>query len=377
MNEKEFFQETFENLHASEDTLQKVMMRVHTGKGTTGISKRFASLVAVLVMLFSMTLVVHATGLLTDLVAILTPAENPAQVIDDVFGDNISVEKPHMEDAYGNPIEAPSMERPAIDLTETEKLIGAYISDIDGVLTVGNNTFTLEQFLIDEMGSGAITWTVENPNGIEYGDAGYGMVYFNSMTIDNPWMTHYAADGSKKKSTNESTALIAKNEDGTKLKLVSYFGTFDKYEIGDYFVWMASQDRRQESQTIQITPVEHIPAKTLTSENGTKIAITNQAITFDYDGNSEFIPHKIVINFNDGTQYCVEDDEKKIYNQSEAFWRQSERYRYDDLVYLFNRLIDPSKVSSVEVEAMCTGKVADGDDYKLIYKLWPFVFYPE
>ena len=84
-----------------------------------------------------------------------------------------------------------------------------------------------------------------------------------------------------------------------------------------------------------------------------------------------------MIKFNDGTQYCVEDDEKKIYNQSEAFWRQSERYRYDDLVYLFNRLIDPNEVSSVEVEAMCTGKVADGDDYKLIYKLWPFVFYPE
>lgn len=376
MNEHEFFQKSFSKLHASDNTLQEVMGRVHSGKGTKGISKRFAVLVAVLVMVFSMALVAHATGLLADLVAILTPAENPSQVIEDAFGDNISTEKPKMEDAYGNPIEAPSMDRPAIDLTETEKLIGAYISDVDGVLTIGENTFTLEQFLVDETGSGAITWTVENPNGIDYGDAGYGMVYFNPSPFDEPMMYHYGADGSKKKSTDMSTALISKNEEGTKLKLVSYFGTFDKYEIGDSFVWMVSQNARQDTQKIQITPAEHIPTKTMTTADGMRLMIANQSITLDIDSNIDFLTDKIVINFKDGTQYCVEDDEAKIYNLSEAFWRQSDEYRYDELVYLFNRLIDTNEVSSVEVTAGFSRLELVGEYYEPVRHPETFVFYP-
>lgn len=376
MNEHEFFQKSFSTLHASDNTLQEVMSRAHSGKGVKGISKRFAAFVAVLVMLFSMALVVHATGLLADLVAILTPAENPGQVIDDAFGDNISTEKPKMEDAYGNPIDAPSMERPAVDLTETEKLIGAYISDVDGVLTIGENTFTLKNFLIDETGTGAVTWTVENPNGIDYGDAGYGMVYFNSRTIDNPNMYHYAADGSKKDVLDVSTALISKNDAGTKLELVSYFGTVAKYQVGDTLVWMVSTNRKQETQKIQITPVEHIPSKTMTTSDGMRLTIANQGLTIDVDSDTDFLTDKIVINFKDGTQYCVEDDEKKIYNTSRSFWRNTEDYRYDDVVYLFNRLIDTDEVSSVEVTAGFLELEIVGDYYEPVCHPKTYIFYP-
>ena len=377
MNDKELFQKSFSNLHASDDTLQEVMNRAYNGRGTTGISKRFATLVAVLVMIFSMALVAHATGLLADLVAILTPAKDPAQVMDNAFGDNISTEKPKMEDAFGNPIEAPNMERPAVDLTEIEKQIGAYISDVDGVLTIGNNTFTLEQFMVDETGSGALTWTVENPNGINYGDVGYGMVYFAPKApFDEPAMYHYGADGTKKKSTDFSTALISKSEDGTKLKLVSYFGTFDHYEIGDSFVWMVSQNHREETQKIQITPAEHIPTKTLTTADGLTLWIANHSIAFDINSDSEFLTDKIVVNFKDGSQYCIADDDAKIYNLSEAFWRQSDEYRYDDLVYLFNRLIDTNEVSSVEVAGGWTRFEVVGNYYEPVRTPETIVFYP-
>ena len=176
MNEHELFQKTFSNLHASDSTLQEVMNRIHSGRGARGVSKRFAVLVAVLTLLFSMALVAHATGLLADLVAILTPAENPGQVIDDAYGDSISTQKPNMFDGYGNPIEMPDMEHPNVDFTEAEKIMGAYISDVDSVISIGKNTFTFKNFLIDETGTGAITWSVENPNGITYGEAGYGIV---------------------------------------------------------------------------------------------------------------------------------------------------------------------------------------------------------
>ena len=377
MNEYEFFQKSFSDLHASEQTLHKVMCRVQSGKGVKGISKRFAVLVAVTVILFSMALVVHASGLLVDLVANLTPTKNAGQVIENAFGNIISTEKPRIEDAYGNPLEAPSMDRPALDPTESEKLIGAYISDVNDAVTIGQNTFTLENFLVDETGCGAIIWTVENPNGIAYGDAGYGMVYFNSWTIDNPMMYHYAADGSKRKSMDLSTALISKNETDTKLELVSYFGTVDKYEIGDSFVWMFSQNRKQDKQKIKITPVEHIPTLKFKEANGMELTIANQGLTIEAKSDVDFITDKIVIHFKDGTCYCVEDDEEKIYNLSGAYWRQTKKYRYDELVCLFNRIIDTDEVSFVEVTAGFLGFEIVGDYYEPVRYPQTFVFYPE
>ena len=376
MNEQKFFQKTFSNLQASDTTLQEVLNRAYSGKGVRGLSKRFVALAALLVMVFGMTLVAHATGLLADLAAILKPAKNPGIVIEQAFSDTISTEKPKMEDAYGNPLEAPNMERPAVDLTETEKLIGAYISDVDGVLTIGENTFTLRSFMIDETGCGAITWTLENPNGIEYGDAGYGMVYFNSRTIDNPNMYHYAADGTKKDVLDMYTALISRNDAGTKLELVSYFGTVAKYEIGDNLVWMVSRNRKQEVRKIQITPAKHIPAITLTEGSGMELSIVNQALTIDVDSNTEFLTDRIVINFKDGTQYCVEDDENLIYNTSGSYWRNTADYRYDDVVFLFNRLIDPNAVASVEVTAGFLGFEVIGNYYEPVCHPETFVFYP-
>lgn len=376
MNEHELFQKTFSNLHASDTTLQEVMSRVHSGKSAKGVSKRFAVLVAVVVVFFSMAIAVHAGGVLVDLVATLKPAEDPAQVIDDAFGDKISTEKPKMEDAYGNEIEAPVMERPEIDLTETEALIGAYISDVDGVLTSGENKFTLKNFMIDETGSGALTWTVENPGGIRYGDAGYGMVYFNSWTIDNPRMYHYDADGNKKDVVDLSTALISKNDAGTKLELVSYFGTVAKYDVGDSFVWTVSRNRKQDTKKMQLTPVEHIPATTFKTADGMRLTIANHGLTIDVNSDTDFITDKMVIYFKDGTQYCVEDEEKNIYNMSGSFWRNTRDYRYDDMVVLFNRLIDTKAVSRVEVTGGFVGYALVGEYYEPVRDSKTIIFYP-
>lgn len=377
MSEHNIFQKSFSGLHASGDTLQEVLKRANCRKGPKGISKRFAVLIAATIAVFSMALAAHATGLLGDLVAFLTPAKNPGQMIEGVFGTDISTEKPNMEDAYGNPIEAPIMERQPVDLTETEKLIGAYVSDVDGILSIGENTFTLKSFLIDETGSGAITWTAENPNGINYRDAGYGMVSFNSSSpFDNPTMYHYGADGSKKKSTDMYTALISKNEAGTKLELVSYFGTFDKYQIGDSFGWMVSRNRKQEAQKIKITPAQHIPAKAMTAAEGMRLTLSNHSITFDFNSDHDYIQNRIVIHFRDGSEYCLTDDEGGIYNTPVSFSRSSDTYRYDDTVYLFNRIIDTDQVASVEWEGHLreikfNGKGWDDNTYTK-----HFIFYP-
>lgn len=373
MNEHELFQKTFSNLHASDNTLQEVMNRIHSGRGARGVSKRFAVLVAILTILFSMALVAHATGLLADLVAILTPTENPGQVIDDAYGDSISTQKPDMFDCYGNPIEMPDMERPDIDITQAEKFMGDYISNVDSVVSIGNNTFTVKNFLIDETGTGAITWTVENPNGITYGEAGYGIVYFTSIApFDDPEIYHYGKNGEEKKHIADHTALISKNEESTKLELVTYFGTFVEYEIGDSFVWEVRRNFGKEAQKLQITPTKHIPLKAMFAEDGMQLSIANHELTINFDSNNEFVADKVVINYKDGTQYCLIDGEK-IYNIRYGFWRSSTSYTYDDDVYLFNRVINIDQVASVEVEGVLHEVKPNGE---FAPQSKHFVFYP-
>ena len=109
---------------------------------------------------------------------------------------------------------------------------------------------------------------------------------------------------------------------------------------------------------------------------GMKLNIAPQGITFDIASNEEFLTDRIVIHFQDGTQYCVEDDEAMLYNLSEAYWRQSDEFRYDDLVYLFNRLIDPDAVSSVEVTGGFLRLEPMGDYYEPVCHRQNYVFYP-
>lgn len=374
MNEHDTIQKAFSDLHASDQTFRNVMRRVHCGKGAKVMPKRFVVMAAVLAALFSMALVVHGSKfvLQADLSAFLTPAKDPGQVIDDAFGDNISTQKPEMFDAYGNPIELPDMERPAIDQEEIKALYGDYISDVDAVVTVGESTFTLNSFLIDETGVGALTWTVENPNGITYLDSGYGFVCFNwsEDPFCEPTIHQYGADGQKKSFTSHHTALISKNEDGTMLDLVTYFGTFVHYEIGDHFVWRVSRTANTEIKTVQITPVKHIPAKTMTEADGMVLTVGSQGLVLDVNTNDIFVTDKVVLYFKDGTQYCLEDQDKMILNSSGGLWRDSEAYDDDELVIMYNRLIDVSEVSSVEVTAHWAIRKT-GDEAQKTY-----IFYP-
>jgi hypothetical protein len=344
MNEHEVMKKAFSELHASDDTLQKVLQKTHAPKRIA--PRRIAILVAAVVAICSLALVVQGTVfvLLGNHLAILNPAENPGTFLDDVYGGNISTEKPEMFDSQGNPITLPDMERPAVNPEEAKEWIGEYINDVSGVFTVGDNTFTLKSFMIDENGTGVFTWSAENPNGIPYGDAGYGAVYFSPVApFGEPMLYHYSADGEQKLSTCTFNELISKNEAGTKLELVTYFGTFEKYEIGDHFVWEVSYDN------IQITPTVHIPAKTMTAADGMRLWITHHGIAVDFDSDTCISEEKIVVYFQDGTQYCVYDWRNQIYNSPGGLWRKSEEYNFDDLVIPFNRLIDVNEISHVEI----------------------------
>lgn len=378
MNEHDVFKKAFSPLHASDDTLQKVLNKTHSGKKF--IPRRIAILVAAVVAVFSLALMAQGTifVLSGERVAVLTPAKNPEQVLEDAFGKKPSTDKVPMYDAHGNLIDVTKIERCPLDVAVAKKLYGDYISDMDAVVSLGSSTFTLKNFIMDETGVGAIIWTVEDPNGIHYNYGGYRFMCFKDTSpFCEPRIRHYGSNGQEKSSGCHFTALISRNEDDTKLELVSYFGTFDLYEIGDYFVWTVD-DRStswEDSNSVQINPTMHIPGKTLTAADGTQLTLGSQGLVIDVNTDDQFDTDKIILHFKDGTQYCLEDNVNMIYNSSGSLWRGKE-YRSDDLVVLYNRLVDIDQVSSVEVFASIHyDELVDGE-YKAMTSPKNYVFYP-
>ena len=112
------------------------------------------------------------------------------------------------------------------------------------------------------------------------------------------------------------------------------------------------------------------------AEDGIQLTISNQGLTIHVNSDMDFISDRIAIRFKDGTQYCVEDDAGKIYNTSGAFWRHSETYRYSEVVYLFNRIIDTSEIASVEVDAHRNEYRFNGKGWDHIHQTKQYVFCP-
>lgn len=387
MNERELIQKSFSPLHASENTLEEVMNKAHRTKPGKRIPKRIAVLAAIFAMLFSTALGTYAIKQSYEPVASFTPSNNPGAILSDAFGNKISTEKAELEDAYGNPIEVPDMERIPIDSAEAQRLVGDYTYDVNGVLTVGDHTFTFHNFLIDETGCGIIIWTLENPNGVIYREAGYGQIYFpEESPLQEPELRHYKTDSTEKLSnpflekeyftTHLFNTLLSTNEDGTQIKVVSYFGTYADYEPGHCFTWEVHQVGSRDDKKIHLPSVEPIPVKKMTSAQGMELEISNFSFTLKINTNDFCSQRKAVVHFKDGTQYCVDDPEGMICNVIGVFVRDHNGYRTSDVSSLFNRLIDLNEISYVEVVAEWDRKELVGNQYEYVTQEETYLFYP-
>ena len=375
MNEHEVMKKAFSELHASDDTLQKVLQKTHAPKRIA--PRRIAILVAAVVAICSLALVVQGTVfvLLGNHLAILNPAENPGTFIEDVY-DVTLTPAPEMLDNHGNPIPMPDMEQPNANVTEAKKWIGQYINDISGIASVGDNTFTMKNFMVDENGTGVFTWTVENPNGVSYlGEGCYRITFAPIAPFGNPLLYHYDANGQKKLDAITYDRLVSQSEDGTKLEVTTFFSTVEEYEVGDHFVWEVNCNNYVKD-TIQITPNTHIPLKTLTAPEGMRLKITNHSIALEMNSHTCTTDPNIIVYFKDGSQYCVRDRDIMIDNSIGGSWRQSEEYFFDEIVDFFHQLIDINEISHVEVEFTSFEDVSVDEKTEVISHTHNYNFYP-
>ena len=174
MIDRKLFQKTFSALHASPDTLSEVYKVVRRNKRHHTITKGML-VAAVLAMCIT---VAGAVGIATLIKADVAPADSITDADRNAFDkDTVGSDTPLVLGNDGQPISLPRMERASTDTATVQRLLGDYLCTVNATMEVDGYTIKLNTFLIDENGSGFLTYTLSNPNGVEPDENGYGEVF--------------------------------------------------------------------------------------------------------------------------------------------------------------------------------------------------------
>ena len=243
------------------------------------------------------------------------------------------------------------MERIPGDRDTVQRLVGDYLSKLDAELTVGSTTITLKTFLVDESGCGILTYTVDDPEGVSYEDAGYGEVY--SLPLQ-PSMYLRSPDYQQGGSINVKLHVDKTTSTATHLDVVAYFAAGETYQKGDnfYFTVYDGGGEGREPYAVAIQPRTYAPVRTLTAADGEVARISAVGIT---TGNAspdrELAAQELTLHYADGTSYVVTSESQNLMNWVLGYiYGDGETAPFAHSVYIFNRLVDVDAITSVSFD---------------------------
>lgn len=245
---------------------------------------------------------------------------------------------------------APSRTWADVDEQTAERLLDGYVFDAGLTAESHGYTLTVGQCVMDENGNSIAAITIENPDGVDIADAGYGEVYLSneapvfelveSPDGESPWDVRIVRD------VEAST--------DTKLVGAAYFGPF-RGTIGEGLVWsLASREGGGQSavQAANATgestylPAATLPAKEFKGEDGSTAELSPIGMV-QHPARADQHVREVVIRFTDGTEYTVDrwgvDDPVANSVLSYGYGWENE----DDGARMFNRLVDVGAVESV------------------------------
>ena len=245
---------------------------------------------------------------------------------------------------------APSRTWANVDEQTAERLLDGYVFDAGLTAESHGYTLTVGQCVMDENGNGIAAITIENPDGVDIADAGYGEVYLSndapvfelveSPDGESPWDVRIVRD------VEAST--------DTKLVGAAYFGPF-RGTIGEGLVWsLASREGGGQSvvQAANATgestylPAATLPAKEFKGEDGSTVELSPIGMV-QHPARADQHVREVVIRFTDGTEYTVDrwgvDDPVANSVLSYGYGWENE----DDGARMFNRLVDVDAVESI------------------------------
>lgn len=366
MHDRELFEKAFSPLHASPDTLTEVRKTMRNEKKT----RRALGKGAVIAIAAALTLTVAvAGGIVTLIRADVSPADKVDDTTHHAFTDDIDSSSPDfVEDGKGGYVPVADMERIPGDVKTTERLVGKYLSKLDAELTVEGSTYKMGTFLVDDTGNGILTFSVENPDGFEYDNMGYGEMWIQNVRADINYGRSEPTDpyGQDHGYARADTKLYVDEETSTDtcLQVIAYFISGKGYEKGTNFFFTVRAASGQ-PYSVSIQPKTYLPVKTLTAENGQKMFLSPLGLTMvdTLYTDDEILIDEILVRYQDGSDYTVDSAERSLRNWVVGFITgrgDTAEYYQTELgitdppegnyySYLFNRLVDVDTVTSIDL----------------------------
>ena len=367
MTQHELFEKTFSALHASPDTISEVKRTMQNEKKTRRILGRGA----VIAIAAALTLTVAVAAGVVLIRADVSPAKEVDDTTHHAFTDDINSPTPVVIGNSGEVITVADMERIPGDPATTERLVGKYLSKLDAEMTVEGNTYKMGTFLVDEMGNGILTFSVEKPDGFQAsGDLSYADTWLGTVRA-TLWFGRTAPGVDPQdygySHTDMNLCVDEKDSTDTCLQVIGYFITGKGYEKGMNF-YFSVRDSADQLRSIAIQPQSHLPVKTLTDENGQKTLISPVGMTMidTLYGMEEISTDELYICYQDGTDYAVRSRKNNLLNWTVGYVTgrgDDPEFDYYKIVlgitdppegtyysYLFNRLVDVDTVTSVTLE---------------------------
>lgn len=367
MTQHELFEKTFSALHASPDTILEVKRTMQNEKKTRRILGRGA----VIAIAAALTLSVAVAAGVVLIRADVSPADKVDDTTHHAFTDDINSPTPVVIGNSGEVITVADMERIPGDPATTERLVGKYLSKLDAEMTVEGNTYKMGTFLVDDTGTGILTFSVENPNGFEYDDMGYGETWIESVRADVYYGRSEPTRGDRDGAMSADTKLYVDESASTDtcLQVIAYFisGKGFSYAKDSTFYFSVS-DGSYQYHSIAIQTQTRVPVKTFTADNGEIVLLSPLGMTaVDTIGHEvEWLIRENIIQFKDGSEFAAESRERNLRNWVVGFITGDPMGGYNMAMeielgatdigteeyysYQFNRLVDVDEVTSITLD---------------------------
>lgn len=241
-------------------------------------------------------------------------------------------------------------------------------------LSVEGNGYTLDihEMAIDENGCGAVTFTLSNPNGVNYykpaAELGELVLYGEeeggvstpSMNFGEEWAdTRCTID----KDTSSDTVI-----NGTM-----YFASWNRdRDLRHAVTWNISwtEGKGEDAKVIEVsTPEfnvgEHVDTKELRSDDSPLEISPFSIQTHIDDLGYEAVDHKLTVTYKDGSEQIIEDDDAGAYNFYVSMARNS-----GENIWVPTKLIDVDQVVSVTLEGArytSTGETETKVPFTIVY----------
>ena len=305
-------------------------------------------------------------AVLTVLLIVAAVAAAAPNFYEAAFGDRglPDIDPLTTENDKGVSFTVPGIEWAAADTETAKALLGNYVVNIDETVALGDYTVHLDSFVMDEHGAGVLTWVMENPDGIpnytEDGRLNLSFEYKEGL-CEPGFIT---TDGEYLISRHVRNQALSTE---TELYLTTYLGHF----LGTMDSGEAIQLTLKETVTVNGVLVERnytavefpaftpVPAASFTDGEHT-VRLSPLSVRTE---ENPYIPNDEAVlwgeavrtlRLTDGTEYVLTDEDEQMNSEMFAYLQHindGERTGVCGTVSVFNRLVDPAAVTSIDVTA--------------------------